>query len=71
MYICYIKETLYNKNNAEAYCLLVFASKYSYNKFFFIYKCKPGAMYGRKSNLILTFLLEGCFVYQIYQVQYL
>ena len=35
MYICYIKETLYNKNNAEAYCLLVFASKYSYNKFFF------------------------------------
>ena len=36
-----------------------------------IYKCKPGAMYGRKSNFILTFLLEGCFVYQIYQIQYL
>ena len=36
-----------------------------------IYICKPGAIYGRKSNFILTFLLEGCLVYQIYQVQYL
>ena len=35
------------------------------------YICKPGAMYGRKNNFILTFLLEGCLVYQIYQVQYL
>ena len=34
--------------------------------------CKPGAIYGRKSNyFILTFLLQGCLVYQIYQVQYL
>ena len=31
--------------------------------------CKPDAIYGRKSNFILTFLLEGCLVYQIYQVQ--
>ena len=39
-----------------------------------IYICKPGAIYsiyGRKSNFILTFLLERCLVYQIYQVQYL
>ena len=36
-----------------------------------IYICKPGAINGRKSNFILTFLLEGCLVYQIYQVQYL
>ena len=73
MYICYIKETLYNKNNVQAYCLRVFASEYSYNRFFSsnYLKCKPGAMYGRKSNFILTFLLEGCFVYQIYQIQYL
>ena len=73
MYICYIKETLYNKNNVQAYCLRVFASEYSYNRFFSsnYLKCKPGAMYGRKSNFILTFLLEGCFVYQIYKVQYL
>ena len=30
------------------------------------------AIYGRKSNyFILTFLLQGCLVYQIYQVQHL
>ena len=34
-----------------------------------IYMCKPSAIYGHKSNFILTFLLEGCLVYQIYQVQ--
>ena len=28
-----------------------------------------GAIYGGKSNFILTFLLEGCPMYQIYQVQ--
>ena len=36
-----------------------------------IYICKPGVIYGRKSDFILTFLLEGCLVYQIYQIQYL
>ena len=36
-----------------------------------IYICKPGVIYGRKSNFVQTFLLEGCLVYQIYQVQYL
>ena len=36
-----------------------------------IYMCKPSAIYGHKSYFILTFLLEGCLVYQIYQVQYL
>ena len=25
-----------------------------------IFICKPGAIYGRKSNFILTFLFEGC-----------
>ena len=35
-----------------------------------IHISKPGAIHGRKSNYILTFLLEGCLVYQIYQVQY-
>ena len=34
MNICYIKETPYNKNKAEAYYLRVFASEYSYNNFF-------------------------------------
>ena len=33
--------------------------------------CKPGAIYGRKSNFVPTFFLEGCLAYQIYQVQYL
>ena len=37
---------------------------------FTIYICKL-SVYGHKSNFILTFLLEGCLVYQIYQVQYL
>ena len=33
---------------------------------------KPGAIYDRKNNyFILTFLLQGLLVYQIYQVQYL
>ena len=36
-----------------------------------IYICKPGAIYGRKSNFILTFLFEGCLLNQVYQVQYL
>ena len=38
-----------------------------------IYVCNPGAIYSHcgKSNFILTFLLEGCLEYQIYQVQYL
>ena len=36
-----------------------------------IYICKPSAIDGRKSNFILTFLLEGYLMYQIYQVQYL
>ena len=35
MNTCYIKETPYNKNKAEAYYLRVFASEYSYNKYFF------------------------------------
>ena len=34
-----------------------------------IYICKLGAIYGHKSNFIITFLLEDCLVYQIYQVQ--
>ena len=33
-------------------------------------KQKHIATYGHKSNFILTFLLEVCLVYQIYQVQY-
>ena len=52
----------------------LFASEYSYNKNFFkqfIYTCKLGAMDGRKSNFILTFLLKWYLEYQIYQVQYL
>ena len=36
-----------------------------------IYIFKPGSIYGRKNNFILLFLLEGCFLYQIYQIQYL
>ena len=36
-----------------------------------IYICKPGTIHGRKNNFILPFLLEGCLVYQICQVQYL
>ena len=40
------------------------------NHFTFL-QCKPGAIHGRKRNFILTFLLEGCPMYQIYQVQYL
>ena len=51
-----------------------YASEYSCIIIIFyaiIYICKPGAINGRKSNFILTFLLEGCLVYQIYQVQYL
>ena len=38
-----------------------------------IYVCNPGAIYSHchKSDFILTFLLEGCLEYQIYQVQYL
>ena len=36
-----------------------------------IYICKPGAIYSLKRNFVITFLLEGCPVYQIYQVQYL
>ena len=36
-----------------------------------IYICKQGVIYGRKSDFILTFLLEGCLLYQIYQTQYL
>ena len=31
------------------------------------YICKLGAIKGRKSNFILTFLLEGCLVYEVYQ----
>lgn len=36
-----------------------------------IYICKPSAICGRKSSIILTFHLEGCLVFSIYQVQYL
>ena len=38
-----------------------------------IYIWNSGAIYGHrgKSNFILTFLLEGCLEYQIYQVHYL
>ena len=71
---CYIKETPYSKNKAEAYYQHVYASEYSCIIIIFyaiIYICKPGAINGLKSNFILTFLLEGCLVYQIYQVQYL
>ena len=35
MNTCYIKETPYNKNKAEAYYLRVFASEYNYNRYFF------------------------------------
>ena len=35
------------------------------------YLCKLGAIHSRKSNFILTFLLEGCLVNQVYQFQYL
>ena len=35
------------------------------------YICQPGAIYGGKSNIIVTFLLEGCLVYQLYEIQYL
>ena len=34
-----------------------------------IYICKPSAIYGHKRNFILTFLLEGCLMCHIYQVQ--
>ena len=71
------KKTPLQQNKAEAYYLRVFASEESYNRYLLNsylhnYICKPGAMYGRKSNhFTLTFLFSGCLVYQIYQVQYL
>ena len=34
MDICYIKETPYNENKAEGYYLRVFASEYSYVRYF-------------------------------------
>ena len=71
------KKTPLQQNKAEAYYLRVFASEESYNRYFLSNYLvhnyvKPGAIYGRKSNhFILTFLLQGCLVYQKYQVQYL
>ena len=73
MDIYYIKETPYNENNTEAQYLRVLLLNTAIVGIFeaISYIYKPGAIYGRKSNFILTFLREGCLVYQIYQVQYL
>ena len=78
MDMCYIKKKPLIKNKAEAYYLNVYASEYSHYRHLFFSRqlstfVKPGAIYGRKSNFILNFLLQGvrCLVYQIYQFQYL
>ena len=73
MDICYSKKTRYNKIKQKLITYMSMLLNTAMIGIFLaiIYICKPGAVYGRKSNFILTFLLEGCLVYQIYQVQYL
>ena len=53
------------KNKAGTYYLHAYASEYSYNRYFF----KHLSTYVNRVQY--TVVLEGCLVYQIYQVQYL
>ena len=51
MDICYIKETPYNENKAEGYYLRVFASEYSYVRYF-LSKSQAGLLRIQNNKII-------------------